>query len=102
MSPTFSDQPVGTAVVPCPLQKKDKPVYWLQIELVGEDDKPIPWEEYKVILPDGTETDGYLDQDGFAGFEGIPQSGSCKISFPNLDKDAWEEVAVLPKKASQG
>ncbi len=65
---------------------------WIEIELVDEEDNPVPGEKYKVILPDGkTVAEGTLDEKGFARVEGI-DPGTCKITFPNLDKDAWEKA----------
>ncbi len=64
---------------------------WIEIELVGEDDKPIPGEKYKISLPDGAVDEGTLDHKGFARVEGF-KSGTCKVTFPSLDQDAWEEV----------
>ncbi len=65
---------------------------WIEIELVDEDDNPIPGERYKVTLPDGTTVaEGTLDENGFARVDGI-DPGSCKITFPSLDKDAWEKA----------
>lgn len=62
---------------------------WIEVELVGEDDKPIPGEKYEIKLPDDTVATGTLDDKGFARIEGI-EPGDCKICFPNLDKEAWE------------
>ena len=61
---------------------------WIEIELVGEDDEPIPGESSEITLPDGSVARGTLDQNGHARVEGF-EDGSCKISFPDLDKDAW-------------
>jgi hypothetical protein len=98
MAETFSDQPVGTVVQSCPLSQANETTYWVEIELVGEDDKPIPWEQYVVVLPDGTEVPGYLDEEGFARVEGFMVSGNCGIRFPNLDQEACENIATLPAK----
>jgi hypothetical protein len=65
---------------------------WLLIELVGEDDAPIPGERYVVELPDGTKREGALDAHGRAVILDIEKPGSCKVSFPDLDKEAWEEA----------
>jgi hypothetical protein len=64
---------------------------WIEIELVGEDDKPIPSEEYKITLSDGKVITGTLDEKGFARRDGIPP-GNCKVTFPRLDKDAWKKA----------
>ncbi len=63
---------------------------WIEIELVNDDGKPVPGEKYRVTLPDGTTIDeGTLDEKGRARVEGI-DPGTCKVTFPNLDKDAWK------------
>ena len=64
---------------------------WIEIELVGEDDKPIPGEEYRITMPDDTVKSGTLDDKGLARVERI-KKGTCKVTFPGLDKDAWEKV----------
>jgi len=64
---------------------------WIEIELVGEDDKPIPGEKYKVTLSDDTVAQGTLDEKGFARIDGI-EPGTCQVTFPNLDKAAWEKI----------
>jgi hypothetical protein len=98
--PTFEKQPLGSPVQPCPAGSEStlSPVHWIEIELVGEDDSPVGWEEYAVELPDGTRAEGFLDRDGFARIENIQQPGACRISFPRLDQDAWTEVATLPAR----
>jgi hypothetical protein len=61
---------------------------WIEIQLVGEDDAPLPGERWVVALPDGSTRAGVTGEDGVARLEGIP-SGSCRVSFPDLDRDAW-------------
>ncbi|MEW5931331.1 MAG: carboxypeptidase-like regulatory domain-containing protein, partial [Gemmatimonadota bacterium] len=61
---------------------------WIEIRLVGEDDTPIPGARYRVVLPDGTQRQGTLDDAGLARLDGIPP-GTCRVSFPELDRDAW-------------
>lgn len=97
----FNERPIGETVQPCPLQQRDDPVHWIEIELVGEDDKPIPWKEYLVLLPDGTSATGYLDSQGFARLQGIGAAGNCKVSFPQLDMSAWKLIQTLPAKSDQ-
>lgn len=64
---------------------------WIEIELVGEDDKPIPGERYRITLPDRSVAEGTLDHNGFARVEGF-ESGTCEVCFPDLDQDAWEDA----------
>lgn len=64
---------------------------WIEIELVDEEKQPVPGERYKITLPDGEKiAEGTLDEKGFARVEGI-DPGTCKITFPDLDKEAWEK-----------
>ena len=65
---------------------------WIEIELVGEDDKPIPGERYVIKKPDGTPVaSGWLDEDGYA-YKGRLESGTYLVSFPDLDEEAWEKI----------
>ncbi|MCB9845605.1 MAG: hypothetical protein H6811_06435 [Phycisphaeraceae bacterium] len=66
--------------------------HWIEIELVGEDDKPITGQPYRITLPDGSVTTGSTDQNGIGRVDGIPDSGECKVTFPDLDQDAWEAI----------
>jgi len=69
-------------------ENKDK-THWIEINLVDEQGKPVAGEPYKVTLPDGsTVADGTLDEKGHARVDHI-DPGTCKVTFPNLDKDTW-------------
>ena len=70
--------------------EEDEEKHWIEIELVDEEDNPVPGEKYKVTMPDGSVAQGTLDYNGFVHIGGIKDPGTCKITFPNLDKDAWE------------
>ena len=72
-------------------KEQEKKNSWIEIELVGEDDKPIPGEKYRITLPDDSVADGTLDENGLARVEGF-EKGTCKVCFPNLDKEAWEKI----------
>jgi hypothetical protein len=61
---------------------------WIEVQLIGEDDKPIPGETYAITLPGGKVLTGTLDDNGVARIDGI-SAGNCLVSFPNLDKEAW-------------
>ena len=65
---------------------------WIEIELVDDDNEPVPGEPYRITLPDGeTAAEGTLDDKGFARVDGI-DPGTCKVTFPELDKDAWDKT----------
>jgi len=72
-------------------EEKEKKTSWIEIELVGEDNEGIPGEKYKITLPDNSVAEGTLDEKGFARVEGF-EKGTCKVCFPNIDKEAWEKV----------
>ena len=63
----------------------------IEIELVGEDDEPIPGEPFKLELPDGKVMSGTTGPEGVARITGI-EPGTCKICFTNLDEEAWEKI----------
>ena len=83
----YSREPVGWTASPCP-QK-----HYVEIELVGEDDRPISGEAYRIALPGGQIVTGRLNALGKAYVPDIPDPGSCQISFPALDREAWEPLA---------
>ncbi len=74
-----------------PPPEEAKELSWIEIELVGEDDKPIPGEAYRVTLADGSVASGTLDEKGFVRVEGI-EPGTCRVTFPDLDAGAWEKI----------
>jgi hypothetical protein len=64
---------------------------WIEIELVDESGKPVASEEYLITTADGKPRSGTLDEKGLARVENIWR-GQCKVTFLNLDKDAWENA----------
>jgi type VI secretion system secreted protein VgrG len=62
---------------------------WIEVELVDENGKPVPGEVYEVTLPDGSVSSGTLNEKGVGRIEHI-DPGNCQVTFPNLDKNAWE------------
>jgi type VI secretion system secreted protein VgrG len=72
-------------------EEEEQKTSWIEFQLVGEDGKPIPDEAYSVKMPDGTVEEGNLDDEGKGKVEGF-EKGDCKISFPNLDQEAWEDA----------
>lgn len=65
---------------------------WIEIELLGEDDKGIAYAKYKIIMPDESVVEGNLDENGFTRLEKLEKAGECKVSFPEIDMDAWELI----------
>jgi type VI secretion system secreted protein VgrG len=67
----------------------EKKTSWIEIELVDTEGNPVPGMKYEITLPDNKVKNGSLGADGTAKVTGI-DPGNCKITFPDLDKDAWE------------
>ncbi len=72
-------------------EEMEKKQSWVEVELVGEDNKPLAGVRFRITLPDNTVAEGTLNEQGVARVEGI-EPGSCKITFPELDQDAWEKA----------
>ena len=73
-------------------QPPDKPKEkkaWIEIILVDNEGKPMPGVKYRITPPSGQPVEGRLNEHGQAGLYQI-EPGNCKITFPDLDKDAWE------------
>ncbi len=68
---------------------------WIEVQLISEDDSPIPGEDYEIELPGGKVMKGKLDDQGTVRFDGLP-SGPCRVTFPNLDKGAWAVAEETP------
>jgi hypothetical protein len=66
-----------------------KPVHWVAIELKTEQGDPVAGEPYQITLPDGRVTSGTLNDKGRARVDGIPEGGTCQITFPKMDKESW-------------
>lgn len=64
--------------------------HWIAIQLVDEKGHPVAGEDYRATLPDGTVIEDSLDEHGKARISGI-DSGNCKVSFPNRDKEVWKK-----------
>jgi len=64
---------------------------WVKIKLIDMVGKPIPGERYRVKVPGGDFVEGVLDEQGEAACWNI-DPGTCKITFPDLDEEAWEDA----------
>ena len=78
-----SDRRMGSTCEECSAGE-----HWIEVELVGEDGKGISGAEYLVVTADGREHSGATDGKGVGRLQNI-LAGQCRISFPQLDKDAW-------------
>jgi type VI secretion system secreted protein VgrG len=78
---------------PDPVEAEQENKTWIEIEMIDENDDPVPGERYEITMPDGQSvSSGTLDTDGKAKVTGI-DPGTCKVRFPNLDKEAWEKIS---------
>lgn len=104
-SPTYVNQvaamtPLQQAAANAPSHNPNAPENqdkksWIEIELVDEEGNPVPSERYRITLPDGTTiADGTLDEKGFARVDNI-DPGTCKVTFPDIDRDAWEPKSAV-------
>ncbi len=87
-----SEKPEPAKTEPKKAPEKEKPVYSAEFELVGEDGKGVAMEKFRVTLPDGSVREGVTDLQGKIKIDDIETQGSCKISFPELDQDCWEDA----------
>ncbi len=73
-------------------ENKDK-TSWIELQLVYESNGlPVAGMAYEVTLPDGqTVAGGSTDDQGVARVDHI-DPGSCQISFPGLDQEAWADA----------
>ena len=93
MSPAPAGSPTqscGSAAAPDTSVSPEK-THWIAIELVDELGKHVPYEDYRITLPDGTAVEGTLDKKGCAKINGI-DPGTCKVSFPNRDSKDWKRI----------
>ena len=87
----YGETPAKPYKPPQTEEEKEKKTAWIAIELVDEEDEPVAREKYEIKLPAGSVKKGTLDGKGFARVDRI-EPGTCEITFPNLDKDAWEKA----------
>lgn len=92
MSPAPAGSPVAACGDPATPDQCVTPqkTHWIAIELVDELGKHVPYEDYRVTLPDGTVIEDSLDKNGRAKITGI-DPGNCAVSFPNLDRQTWQK-----------
>jgi hypothetical protein len=78
------------SAVICPPPPGPMPTFtFVEFELVDMNGEPCPGEPCRVTLADGTLVETLLDDKGKLRIEGVVK-GDCKITFPELDSEAWE------------
>lgn len=80
----------GVVLGPAPEPVTPAEDFWIAIELVDEDGKPVPNERYRVRTPDGRIFEGTVDGQGKARVGDLPSAGNCEITFPDLDGRDWQ------------
>jgi type VI secretion system secreted protein VgrG len=83
-----SAPPPGPTHDPKAEENQDKQHY-VAIKLVDETGAPLAGEAFEIKLPDGSYYTGTTDEKGEGRTDHI-DPGNVEISFPNLDKEAWE------------
>jgi hypothetical protein len=84
------DQAAQEGTLPPQSQTEDKKeTAWIEIKLLDMNGDPVPDEKYEIELPKGAKVSGKTDAQGMARHTGI-DPGTCKVTFPDLDKEAWE------------
>jgi hypothetical protein len=71
-------------------RRPEEKLTWVAFKLRDMAGQPVPGMKYRVKLPGGAVEEGELDAYGEVEFDGI-YPGTCRISFPDLDEEAWEE-----------
>jgi len=91
--PAWKDQGKKDPAADAPSHQPDKDKsHYIEIALVDEAGKPVTGERVRVTLPDGkTVAEGCTNEKGEYKVSGI-DPGNCRIGFPDLDENAWEEA----------
>lgn len=65
---------------------------WVEVQMVDLAGEPVANERCKIVLPDGTVRETKTNYVGRIRIDGLTTPGSCEVSFPDLDADAWERA----------
>lgn len=72
-----------------PPEDEETELTWIEVELQDRNGDPVPGARFLITTPDEQKIRGTLDKDGLARVENVTP-GTCKITFPEYDQDAWE------------
>lgn len=64
---------------------------WIEVHLVDMEDNPVGSKHYLIKTPSGAVEEGNLDSSGRVRLNNL-DPGTCMISFPDIDRDAWERA----------
>ncbi len=62
------------------------------IELIDAENNPVPFEPYRIKLPDGRIQTRTLDKHGRDRITGIRESGNCLVCFHRRDAAVWSRA----------
>ncbi|MFO7564005.1 MAG: hypothetical protein R6X02_15270 [Enhygromyxa sp.] len=62
------------------------------IELVDKEGNPVPFEPYRIKLPDGRLETRTLDRHGRDRITGIREAGQCMVCFHRRDASVWSRA----------
>lgn len=65
--------------------------HWIEIEMVGADGVGLAGLQYVIETADKDRHTGVTDRNGLARLDDVVV-GTCKISFPGLDRDTWRPL----------
>ncbi|MCA9700002.1 MAG: hypothetical protein KC431_20930, partial [Myxococcales bacterium] len=77
-------------------EPKDLSTHTVAIELLDAEGNPVPFEPYRIKLPDGSVRTGALDKFGKVRITGIRDPGNCLVCFPERDKSNWSPTKTQP------
>jgi hypothetical protein len=75
---------------PPPIDPPDS--HTVVIELVDVDNNPVPFEPYRIKLPDGRVETRTLDRHGRDRITGIREAGQCLVCFHQRDAATWKRA----------
>ena len=71
-----------------PSEFSSEELEWIEIQLVDEDDQPVPNVAYEIELTDKRVRRGVTNMNGVVRYDRIP-GGTCKFTFTKLDEGTW-------------
>lgn len=77
------EKPVDLADLLPPEEPEEKPVHWVELELVDHDDRPVPNMECDLVFPDGRTRKVRTDAHGRARLADV-RPGNYEVQFTRL------------------